>query len=123
MAQRLQRASVDTAAMARRAFLEYWEREGQSHLRSEEEVLLPAFARHGYAGHDAVVRVLVEHVELRRRAADLQAQAEPPLHELRGLGEHLYQHVRHEDRVLFRLVERALPESELAALADALLRA
>lgn len=120
VAQKLRRATVDTAPAARSAFLAYWEAEGRHHFRSEEEVLLPAFARHGDAGQDAVVRVLVEHVDLRRRAADLEAPREPPLHELRELGELLDQHVRHEERTLFRLIEQAMPEPELDALVTAL---
>ena len=120
VAQGLRRASVDTAAAARRAFLSYWESEGRQHFRSEEEVLLPAFARQGDAGHEAVVRVLVDHVDLRRRAADVAAHTDLPLHQLRELGERMHAHVRHEERVLFRLIEQALPEPELAALAAAL---
>jgi iron-sulfur cluster repair protein YtfE (RIC family) len=120
IAQKLRRATVDTAPTARRAFISYWETEGQDHLRSEEELLLPAFARHGDAGHDAVVRVLVDHVDLRRLAADLGTQPDPPLHQLRDLGELLHDHVRHEERTLFPLIERALPEPELAALTVAL---
>jgi iron-sulfur cluster repair protein YtfE (RIC family) len=120
VAQKLRRATVDTAATARSAFLGYWESEGRHHFRSEEEVLLPAFARHGDAGHDTVVRVLVDHVDLRRLAADIEAQPEPPLHRLRELGELLHDHIRHEERILFPLIEEALPEPELAALAAAL---
>jgi hemerythrin-like domain-containing protein len=122
VAQTLRRATVDTAPTARRAFLAYWDTEGQHHFRSEEELLLPAFARHGDAGQEAVVRVLVEHVDLRRRAGDLEGQPEPPLHELRKLGELLHDHVRHEERTLFRLIEQAMPEPELEALAIALSR-
>ena len=120
VAQKLRRATVETAPTARRAFISFWETEGQNHFRSEEELLLPAFARHGDAGHDAVVRVLVDHVNLRRLAGDLEAQPEPPLHQLRELGELLHEHVRHEERILFPLIEEALPEQELAALAAAL---
>ena len=120
VAQRLRRATVDTAPTARSGFLSFWETEGRRHLRSEEELLLPAFARHAGMGHDAVVRVLSEHVELRRRAADVEAQPEPPLHQLRQLGELLHDHVRFEERSLFRLVEQAMPEPELEALATAL---
>jgi hypothetical protein len=120
VAQKMRRATVDTAPATRSAFLSFWETEGRDHFRSEEELLLPAFARHGDAGQDAVVRVLVEHVDLRRRAADLQAQPEPPLHELRELGELLHEHVRHEEGTLFRLIEQTMPEPELEALATAL---
>ncbi|MDQ3933134.1 MAG: hemerythrin domain-containing protein [Actinomycetota bacterium] len=121
VAQKLRRATVDTAPAARRAFLSFWQTDGQKHFRVEEEVLLPAFARHADAGaRDAVIRVLAEHVDLRRRAGDMEAQPTPPLHQLRQLGETLHDHVRHEERALFPLVEQALPEPELEALATAL---
>ena len=120
VAQKLERATVDTARMARDAFLSYWAGEGRHHLRTEEEVLLPACARHIDARDETVVRVLVEHVDLRRRAADLEEDADPPLHEIRALGELLRGHVRYEERALFRLIEQDVPEQELAALATAL---
>jgi hemerythrin-like domain-containing protein len=120
VAQKLERATVDTAPMARRAFLSYWASEGRHHLRAEDEVLLPGCVRHIDPRDDSVVRVLVDHVDLRRRAADLEADADPPLHEIRALGELLRGHVRYEERVLFRLIEQVVPEPELAALATAL---
>lgn len=120
VAQKLERATVDTAPMARRAFLSYWAGEGRHHLRSEEEVLLPTAARHLDTHDESVDRVLVEHVELRRRATDLEANPDPPLHEIRTLGELLRDHVRYEERVLFRLIEQVVPEPELAVLATAL---
>lgn len=119
VAQELRRASEQTAANAREAFLSFWHAEGRRHFRVEEDVLLPAFARHGPADHEAVVRVLVEHVDLRRLAASLQAQ-ELTVEGLRDLGERLAQHIRHEERTLFPLIEEALPEAELTALAQAI---
>src|SRR5207248_10944350 len=113
VAQKLERATVDTAPMARQAFLSYWAGEGRHHQRSEDEVLLPTSARHIDARDESVVRVLVEHVDLRRRAADLEADIDPPLHQIRALGELLRGHVRYEERVLFRLIEQAVPEPEL----------
>jgi hypothetical protein len=62
VAQRLVRATPDSAADARRAFLQFWASEGQQHFRAEEDILLPAFARHGSPTDDAVVRVLTDHV-------------------------------------------------------------
>jgi len=120
VAQKLERATVDTAPMARQAFLSYWSSEGRHHLRSEDEVLLPASARHIDARDESVVRILVEHVELRRRAADLEADTDPPLHQIRALGDLLRGHVRYEERVLFPLIEQAVPAPDLATLAIAL---
>jgi hemerythrin-like domain-containing protein len=114
VALKLKRADADSAAAARVAFLEFWDSEGREHFQIEEEVLLPAYARHGEPDHPAVVRVLVEHVDLRRRGQDLAAASEADPSVLCDLGERLERHIRHEERVLFPLVEAALPEAELA---------
>jgi iron-sulfur cluster repair protein YtfE (RIC family) len=76
-------------------------------------VLLPAYARHGAHDHPAVVRVLTDHVDLRRRAGDLAATESPEPETLHHLGERLEGHIRHEERVLFPLIEEALPDDEL----------
>jgi hemerythrin-like domain-containing protein len=116
-ALKLKRADAAAAAEARAAFVDFWEREGRDHFRIEEELLLPTFARHGEHDHPAVVRVLVEHVDLRRRGEDVAAAADPDPDELHELGERLERHIRHEERVLFPLIEAALPTDELARLA------
>lgn len=115
VAQRLTRATDGTAAEARAAFQAFWERE-RDHFRLEEELLLPALARHVPADHEAIVRVLTEHVDLRRRAADT---GDDPA-ALRELGERFREHVRHEERTLFGLVEATLPAAELAEVGAAL---
>jgi hemerythrin-like domain-containing protein len=123
VAQRLSRATAETADDARAAFLDFWHTEGRAHFRAEEEILLPSFARYGSATDDAVVRVLTEHVDLRRRAADLAGDAAPPLEALHELGQRLTDHIRHEERTLFPLIETTLPADALAELAAALARA
>lgn len=117
VAQLLRRADDASASAARADFLAFWTTEGQRHFRIEEDILLPGFARFGDAGDERVVKVLVDHVDLRRRAADLQADAHPATGELRALGERLHDHVRYEERSLFPLIEQAMPPSELSALA------
>ena len=119
VALRLRRATPDTARQDREAFLEFWASEGRHHFRAEEEVLLPAFAAHAPADHEAIVRVLVEHVDLRRRSSKLARGNDHALEELRELGERLERHIRHEERVLFPLIEDALPADELERLAAA----
>jgi hemerythrin-like domain-containing protein len=123
VAQQLRRPTRANAAAARDAFLTFWDREGHEHFRIEEDVLLPAFARHHPHTDQAVVRVLTDHVDLRRRAADLAADPDPALEDLHELGERLRAHIRHEERVLFGLIEGALSDGDLAALAAASERA
>jgi hemerythrin-like domain-containing protein len=122
VALQLRRVTPETAAAAKAAFAAFWDEEGRRHFRIEEEVLLPMAARHVPPAHDAVVRALVEHVDLRRRAGDTTLAVAGP-EDLRILGDCLHAHIRHEERVLFPLIERALPDAELAALAAALERA
>jgi hemerythrin-like domain-containing protein len=122
VAQRLRRAAPATASAARDAFLEFWKTEGHAHFTAEEEILLPVFARHEAPTHDAVVRVLTDHVDLRRLANSLERCGTPSCDQLRELGERLHAHIRHEERVLFPLIEAALSTDELARLAAALER-
>jgi hemerythrin-like domain-containing protein len=121
--QRLVRATAQTAADARMGFLEFWQAECRRHFEVEEQVLLPVAAARLPPEHEAVVRVLVDHVEIRRRADDLRDDTAPPVESLHELGDLLRCHIRHEERVLFPLIEAALPRRELAALAVAVERA
>lgn len=70
-----------------------------------------------------MVRVLTEHVDLRRLAIELEANERPEIDQLHELGERLQGHIRHEERVLFPKIEAAIPEVELGDLAEAIERA
>ena len=98
---------------ARDVFLRFWV-DGRRHFAIEEALLLPALARHVPPDHEAIVRVLVEQVDLRRRAADVEAGVATA--SLQELGDRLHAHIRHEEDILFPLVERMLPREELVAL-------
>lgn len=117
VAQRLRRADGDGAAVARERFLEHWEEHARRHFRIEEEILLPAFAAYGDAHDPLVLRVLGDHVAIRRRAEDLAGHPAPALDELHELGDRLAAHVRLEERELFPLIEQAMPADALTALA------
>ena len=86
-------------------------------------MLLPAFARHTGVDDPAIVRVLTEHVDLRGRGQDLERSADPDPATLRELGERLESHIRFEERVLFPMIEQALPVDELERLGAAFARA
>jgi iron-sulfur cluster repair protein YtfE (RIC family) len=122
-ALQLKRARQDSAAEARSVFLGFFEREGARHFRAEEELLLPAFARHSEPDQPEIIRVLTEHIDLRRRALDLEASPDPDPAELRELGKRLESHIRFEERVLFPMIEEALPVDELERLGAAFARA
>ena len=120
LALRLQRATAADAAELRRATLQFWRDEGREHFRLEEELLLPAFARHAGAEDPDIVRVLVEHVNIRRRIADLEHEPVPEAAVLTTLGEALRDHVRYEERTLFGRIESALDPEQLSAVGVAL---
>src|SRR5262245_2869595 len=96
-------AAKRAAAVRRIAekFLRFWELAGQQHFREEEEVLLPAYARHKSIAKDAdVVRMLADHAEIRgriARLAELLEAEEPVEEELVKLGVLLQDHVRLEE--------------------------
>lgn len=123
IAQLLARAGAADAAELRETFLAFYAAEMVPHFRAEEELVLPAFARHVDPSDPEVVRVLVEHVDLHRRAGDLAAADEADPAALHALGRRLHDHVRHEERVLFPRVESALDAEELRCLGIALARA
>jgi hemerythrin-like domain-containing protein len=119
-AMRLKRASTDNAGEVLGDFLDFWFGTGHLHFRAEEEVLLPAYSAYGDVSREEVTRVLVDHAEIRREAYELGAtKKQPPPERLHALGERLDAHVRHEERVLFPLIEEALPDEELARVARA----
>jgi Hemerythrin HHE cation binding domain len=123
VAQALRRATGETAADARAAFLAFWHGGGHAHFRIEEQVLLPAYAGHGDSDHPLVARVLCDHVEIRHRADEVARRGTPPAAALNELGRRLAEHVRLEERELFPLIEAALPADRLTALRAALERA
>ena len=100
-------------------FLTFWAEHTTRHFREEEEVLLPAFARYGDPAVDTVVQMLVEHVHIRRLVSDLEQQVgkgRPSAQTMGAIGEMLRSHIRHEEDVVFPLIERAMPEEALTEL-------
>ena len=106
-AMELKRVRQEAAGPTWRRFLEFWEREGNSHFIEEETELLPTYARVADPSHPAVLRTLLEHVLIRARIATIGEQPKPIAADLNELGAWLELHVRHEERVLFPLIEDA----------------
>lgn len=111
----MKRATEADRDEVRDAVLAFWTAEGAKHFRIEEDMLLPAYAAKADPGSEAVVRVLVDHVWIRERMERLAADG-LDLEELHQLGQRLDDHVRHEERVLFPLIEEALDTETLAEL-------
>jgi DUF438 domain-containing protein len=118
LAQQLRRATTETATEIAGVFLAAWESEEKQHFRLEEELLLPAYAEHGDPGHPTVMRMLQDHMLIRRDATRLAN--EPSLELLHELGSRLADHVHLEERELFPMIEETIPEPELEALGERL---
>jgi len=111
---------------AARDFLRFWQRAGRRHFREEEEVLLPALARHvALDTQPAVLQMLAQHADIRGRIEQLAAalvlgrNLEPTL---TRLGRLLHDHVRLEENQVFPRIEAALSEKEMRRLRERLTR-
>lgn len=118
IARSLRHATVETATEVARAFLSHWDAEEKLHFRIEEELLLPAYAAHGECDNPAIIRMLLDHMLIRRDAARLAGT--PPLKLLHDLGARLADHVALEEHEVFPLIEAAIPEPELQSLGERL---
>jgi len=125
---RQQPAAKRAAALRRVAekFVRFWKSAGQQHFREEEEVLLPAYARHVLLEGDRdVMRMLSEHASIRAMVQDteaLLAASESVEEKITELARVLNDHVRLEENVIFPRIEKTLREEELTALARGLTR-
>jgi hemerythrin-like domain-containing protein len=117
-ALKLRRAGSAEREQATAEFLRFWREHGALHFRVEEDVMLPGAAPEVDPADPAVVRVLTDHVEIRRRAGDLEGRRIPEMEALNELGELLNDHVRHEERVLFPMIEERLSAERLEELAQ-----
>jgi hemerythrin-like domain-containing protein len=105
---------------AAQSLLHFWEIAGRTHFREEEDLLLPALARHVRLDQEpAVMRMLADHAQIRAALQDLAAALpENRLEEsqVTTLGQLLHDHVRLEEDTIFPRIESVLNEDELATL-------
>ncbi len=100
-------------------FDDFWRDEGSRHFRIEEEILLPTWAAHAEIDHPGTMRLLEEHLAIRRDGLRLVAGL-LTLDQARELGTLLHDHVRFEERQLFPKIEDSLDPESLAKLAEAI---
>lgn len=121
LALKLSRASTEesrlTVAEIKQELKEFWEPGGQQHFREEEEILLTAFAQHASIDRIEIKEMLLEHVEIRALIDTILKKDEINVAIMHKLGALLEMHVRKEERVIFPMIEKALPEEVLLELA------
>lgn len=123
-----QPAAKRSAALRKVAeeFVRFWKKTGRQHFREEEEILLPAYARHADIGEDRdVMRMLADHAEIRALIGEIEVALEtgaPPGEKLVTLGRRLSEHVRLEEDKVFPRIEKTLSEAEMCAMGKHLTR-
>ena len=96
---------------------EFWVPDGNEHFREEEEVLLPAYSEFGDINDSEIVTMLVEHVLIRAGMNKLLEENERDIEKMHELGKLLEEHIRREERIIFPMIEKNLPEDKLEELA------
>ncbi len=122
-------AEKRAAAVERQAakFVRFWHKTGHVHFREEEEVLLPAYARHTRLDQDAgVMRILADHAEIRAAVQDFEQRLESKklvnAEDMAHLAKLLHDHVRLEENEVFPRIEKILGEKNLNAMGRGLKR-
>ena len=95
---------------------DFWETEGNEHFREEEEILLTAFAQYASIERPEIEEMLLEHVKIRAQMDTLLQKEEIDISLMNDLGVLLESHIRKEERIIFPMIEEALPEEKLQEL-------
>jgi len=120
IAQNLLRVGTESDSLAimdvRSDLADFWSSGGRDHFREEEEVLLPVYARYAQLDRPEISEMLLEHIRIRSfvdQIVNRHVESAAVMHELGVL---LRDHIRKEERVIFPMIEAALPADELERL-------
>jgi hemerythrin-like domain-containing protein len=107
-------------------FVRFWQKTGRTHFREEEEIVLPAYARHGALHRDKdVMEMLSQHAFIRAGVGDLEASLKQRWDvkaEVNELSQLISRHVRLEENRNFPRIESTLEPGELEGLGKRLSR-
>ncbi|MFD2624120.1 hemerythrin domain-containing protein [Salibacterium salarium] len=116
----LKRVNTEKARYTAEKVLEdtrnFWNPGGIQHFREEEEILLPAFAQFASVDIPEIKTMLIDHVRIRTMMDKVTNAKAPDVEEMQHLGALLENHIRTEERIIFPMIERALPEEKLQEL-------
>lgn len=114
MAQQLKKADESTSIQEMtRQVIDFRKNDGEDHFRDEEEVLLPLYAQYESVDQDCIRNMLIEHVQIRSLVQQIRLNNKPRRELFHQLGQLLEKHVRLEERVIFPMIEKAVPENYL----------
>lgn len=118
---KLSRAGTDKSNLTneevKQELWDFWEPDGLEHFREEEEILLIAFAQHASIDRPEVIDMLLEHAKIRALIDTIFKSEDIDIAVFHELGALLEVHIRKEERILFPMIEKALPEEVLIELA------
>lgn len=98
-------------------FVRFVEGEGSTHFREEEEIIFPLLAAYLDQPSELIDRALVEHGHLRAAAVRFGQYPEQVATDVvASVAWLLEAHIRCEEREIFPLVERVVPDDVLAAV-------
>jgi quercetin dioxygenase-like cupin family protein len=124
-ARRLRRAAGSDAPERREAataFLEFFARDTRPHLRAEEERLFHLLVGAEEPARELLARALLEHQQLHALVSKLEgelAAGDVSATMMRQLAQALEEHIRFEERTLFPLIEKVVPEDVLRVMQEA----
>ena len=120
MAHRLMKAGTEASSFSNDELKEqlqtFWDSGGNDHFREGEALLFSAYAKYASPDQPEIVENLLEHALIRSKVQQLLTQlsiSEALMHERGSL---LEGRIQKEERVLFPVFKRALPEEELEKL-------
>ncbi|SES61851.1 Hemerythrin HHE cation binding domain-containing protein [Oceanobacillus limi] len=120
IALKLKRAGTEESRLTLEEIMQdvtdFWNPNGQNHFREEEEILLPAYAQYASVEQSEIIEMLLEHVQIRSQMTRLLEAEEYDIPSMQELGVLLESHIRKEERVIFPMIEKALPEEKLKEL-------
>lgn len=121
IALKLSRIGTDKSLLTpeemKKELSEFWDPNGQQHFREEEEILLTTFARYASIDRPEVTDMLLEHVTIRSLIDTILCSSTIDIKTMHKLSVILEKHVRKEERIIFPMIEKALPEEVLIKLA------
>lgn len=121
LALKLKRAGTEESTLTMDELIQevkaFWHPDGQEHFREEEEILLPSYAEFADIDDPEIITMLIEHVQIRSGINKLLKQTQQDLAGINQLGMLLEKHIRREERVIFPMIEKKLPEDRLEELA------
>lgn len=105
-----------TLGELKRELRDFWDPGGQEHFREEEEIVLPVYSRYAELNIPEIIEMLLEHVQIRGMVQEVLDIPDVSFERMNELGQLLEVHVRKEERVVFPMIEDAIPEDELQKL-------